>query len=64
MDGLAFVRELRATPAGEAPVVIFCTVENDPEHITLALESGADEYIMKPFAKEIVEAKFQRVGFG
>jgi len=39
-----------------------CTTENVLPKITQALEAGADEYIMKPFDKEIVEAKFQEVG--
>ena len=44
--------------------MVFCTIENDIAQITRVLRAGADEYIMKPFDKEIVEAKFQRVGFG
>jgi two-component system chemotaxis response regulator CheY len=32
--------------------------------INRVLRAGADEYIMKPFDKEIVEAKFHQVGFG
>ena len=36
--------------------------ENDVAHIARALSAGANEYIMKPFDKEIVEAKFQEVG--
>jgi two-component system, chemotaxis family, chemotaxis protein CheY len=31
-------------------------------HIARALHAGANEYIMKPFDKEIVEAKFQEIG--
>jgi two-component system chemotaxis response regulator CheY len=44
------------------PKVVFCTTENDVAHIARALHAGANEYIMKPFDKEIVEAKFQEVG--
>ncbi len=62
MDGLEFVRELRASPDGEEPVVIFCTVENDMERIALAIESGADEYIMKPFDGDILELKLSEAG--
>ena len=62
MDGLSFLRELRKEPDGHEPVVVFCTVENDLEHITLALETGADEYIMKPFDGDILEAKFITAG--
>jgi two-component system chemotaxis response regulator CheY len=62
MDGLEFLRELRASPHGDAPVVIFCTVESDLEHITLALGAGADEYIMKPFDSDILAMKLSEAG--
>ena len=62
MDGYEFLRNLRRMPGGEAPKVVFCTTENDVAHIARALSAGANEYIMKPFDKEIVEAKFQEVG--
>jgi len=62
MDGYDFLRELRRLPGGDKPKVVFCTTENDVAHIARALHAGANEYIMKPFDKEIVEAKFQEVG--
>ena len=62
MGGLDFLRKLRSEPGGDAPVVIFCTVENDLAHIEEALEAGADEYIMKPFDGDIIESKFAEVG--
>lgn len=62
MGGLDFLRKLRAEPGGEAPVVVFCTVENDVAHIQEALDAGADEYIMKPFDGDIIESKFAEVG--
>ncbi len=61
-SGIDFLRELRARPGGTDPVVVFCTTENDMEHIQEAMAAGADEYIMKPFDREILEAKFQQVG--
>jgi two-component system, chemotaxis family, chemotaxis protein CheY len=62
MDGLTFLRELRKEANGHEPVVVFCTVENDLEHIGLALEAGADEYIMKPFDGDILESKLTAAG--
>ena len=44
------------------PKVVFCTTENGIDHIERALHAGANEYIMKPFDKDIVAAKFQEVG--
>ena len=62
MDGMDFLRRLRAEPGGETPKVIFCTVENEIERIREALDAGADEYIMKPFDSGIVAGKFGYLG--
>lgn len=62
MDGIAFLVALRKEHGGEEPKVIFCTTENDVEHITRAITAGANEYIMKPFDRDIIEAKFHEVG--
>ena len=62
MDGYDFLKALRRLPGGDGPKVVFCTTENDVAHIARALSAGANEYIMKPFDKEIIAAKFQEVG--
>ena len=62
MDGYDFLKALRRMPGGDTPKVVFCTTENDVAHIARALHAGANEYIMKPFDKDIVTAKFQEVG--
>ena len=62
MNGIDFLRHLRADPGGDRPVVVFCTTENDISAIAQAIESGANEYIMKPFDSEIVQSKFAEVG--
>ncbi len=62
MDGIEFLRALRALPGGNSPIVVFCTSENDMDHIQQAIEAGANEYIMKPFDSEIIQAKFAQVG--
>jgi two-component system, chemotaxis family, chemotaxis protein CheY len=62
MDGYDFLRALRKLPGGERPKVVFCTTENDVAHIARALQAGANEYIMKPFDRDIMEAKFQEIG--
>jgi two-component system chemotaxis response regulator CheY len=62
MNGIGFVRILRDMPGGDAPTVIFCTTETSMEHITAALEAGANEYIMKPFDKEILTFKLTQTG--
>jgi two-component system chemotaxis response regulator CheY len=62
MSGIEFLRALRSTAGGEAPMVVFCTTENDFSHIEEAIQAGANEYIMKPFDSEIVRLKFSQVG--
>lgn len=62
MDGLTFLKRLRAEPNGHGPKVLFCTTENDMDHITQALAAGADEYLMKPFDGEILISKLKDVG--
>ena len=62
MDGFEFLCCLRRMPGGDQPKVVFCTTENGIAHIARARHAGANEYIMKPFDKDIVTAKFQEVG--
>lgn len=62
MDGLTFLRRLRALPGGAAPKVLFCTIETRAERIAEALSAGADDYVMKPFDGEILQSKFAEVG--
>ena len=62
MNGLDFLRALRREENGKDPIVVFCTNENDAEHIGEAIRSGANEYIMKPFDADIVQSKFAEVG--
>ena len=62
MDGIEFLRQLRAEPNGAKPVVVFCSAESRPERIRLAIDHGAAEYIMKPFDGDIIASKFEAVG--
>ncbi|KAF0179139.1 MAG: response regulator [Hyphomonadaceae bacterium] len=62
MTGIDFLRQLRRERGGEAPIVVFCTTENDVEHISEAIKAGANEYIMKPFDGDILLSKFIDAG--
>ena len=61
-DGLEFLKDLRVLQDVEQPIVVFCTTENDMQHIQQAIAAGANEYIMKPFDSDIIESKFIQVG--
>ncbi len=62
MDGMTFLRRLRALPGGMTPKVLFCTIETRAERIAEALSAGADDYVMKPFDGEILTSKLAEVG--
>lgn len=62
MDGLTFLRRLRSHPGGDAPRVLFCTIETNPARIAEGLAAGADDYVMKPFDGEILHSKLAEVG--
>jgi len=62
MDGITFLDALRKLKDGLHPKVVFCTTENEVAQIARAMQSGADEYIMKPFDKHILISKLEEVG--
>lgn len=62
MNGVDFLKALRGETSGNHPVVVLCTTENDPAHIGEAVGAGADEYLMKPYDRAMLEAKLAAVG--
>jgi two-component system chemotaxis response regulator CheY len=62
MSGIEFLRALRREPSGGKPIVVYCTTENDVAHITEAIGVGANEYLLKPYDRDVVEAKLAEAG--
>ena len=62
MNGLDLVKQLRQNPDFTSLKVIMVTTETEVDHILSALEAGANEYVMKPFTKEILRGKLEMVG--
>ena len=62
VNGLEFLKSLRAMENGSLPKVIFCTTENTMEYIKNGMEAGADEYLMKPFDKVLIASKLVQLG--
>lgn len=62
MDGMEFLKKLRSNADSQGVPVLFCTTVNDISSIQDAINSGANEYIMKPFDGEIVKNKFIQMG--
>jgi two-component system chemotaxis response regulator CheY len=51
-----------AKPEHSSLVVIMVTTETEPDQMASALEAGANEYIMKPFTKDILVEKLLLAG--
>ncbi len=62
MNGLEFLKLVRAEHGPSQPVVVLCTTEAEIDRIVEALAAGAQEYIMKPFDAGILHDKFVQVG--
>jgi two-component system, chemotaxis family, chemotaxis protein CheY len=62
MNGLDLVKHLRQNPELASLKVIMVTTETEVDHIVSALEAGANEYVMKPFTKDIIRGKLEMVG--
>ena len=62
MSGIDFVAALRRMDGGFRPKVVFCTSKGNSMDIHKAFEAGADEYVTKPFDRQTLEAKLQRIG--
>lgn len=62
MDGMTFLKELRQSPGGTDPIVVFCTARSEVEDIQEALTEGADEYLMKPFDGDLLHDKLRQAG--
>jgi len=62
MNGLELVKELRKNPEFASLKIIMVTTETEMSQMTSALEAGANEYIMKPFTKDILKEKLAIVG--
>jgi len=62
ITGLDFVRQVRCDPAAASVVMVMVTTETEIEQMVTALEAGANEYVMKPFTKEIITDKLRLLG--
>lgn len=63
MDGLETLTALNARDRSfPKPTIVMVTTENEMGKIVEAMTLGANEYIMKPFTKEILEEKLAILG--
>ena len=57
MDGLEFLRQMRAQNLAAGVPVVMITTESSEEHVKQAILSGAQAYIRKPFTAEQVKER-------
>jgi two-component system chemotaxis response regulator CheY len=57
MDGLEFLRQLRAQDLAPGVPVVMITTESSEEHVKQAILAGAQGYIRKPFTAEQVKER-------
>jgi two-component system chemotaxis response regulator CheY len=56
------VKRLRQDPELPSLKVIMVTTETEMSQMSSALEAGANEYVMKPFTKDILKEKLELIG--
>ncbi len=59
MSGLEFVKAVRANAQWDRLVLMMVTTETEIEKVAAALDAGANEYVMKPFTKDIIREKLE-----
>ena len=62
MDGITFLREVRADVNYDRLPVMMVTTNSELQHVSQALEAGANEYIMKPFTADMLKEKLELLG--
>jgi len=62
INGLDLLKRLRQNPALASLAVVMVTTETEIDRIAEALEAGANEYVMKPFTRDILAEKLELAG--
>ena len=64
MNGLEFVESVRRDETYDRMPLVMVTTETEMERVERAMSAGANEYVMKPFTKDIVLEKLRLLGVG
>jgi two-component system chemotaxis response regulator CheY len=62
MNGLEFLKAIRAESKFDPVPIVMVTTETEMENMVAALEAGANEYVMKPFTRDILADKLRMAG--
>ena len=61
MDGLEFLRVMRANPAMQNTAFILLTGRADKDLVARAVQFGANNYLVKPFTVAVLKQKIEQV---
>lgn len=61
LDGVTVARRIRETRELSATRIIMLTARTEPEDICRGLEAGADDYVTKPFDRQVLLARIKAV---
>jgi two-component system chemotaxis response regulator CheY len=62
MDGLAFIKAVRADRSFDRLPIVMVSTEAAPERIQVALGAGANEYLVKPINEGLLRSKLASLG--
>jgi two-component system chemotaxis response regulator CheY len=60
--GVDFLGYQRSRLGGHQPKVLICAVESDDPHLDGAFRAGADDFMLKPFDRAVLEARLREIG--
>ena len=61
MNGIDFVRALRSDRKYDDVRIMMVTTETEMNRMAEALEQGANEYVMKPFTRDVILQKLEQM---
>lgn len=61
MSGLELLKKIRAEEKAKDTPVLMVTAEGLAENVVDAVKSGVDNYIVKPFTAETIQAKIEQI---
>mgnify|MGYP003341845777 CR=1 FL=1 len=64
MTGIEMVEEVRKDNALSNCKLMMVTTESEVSQVERALTLGANEFVMKPFTKDVIADKLRLLGFG
>jgi CheY-like chemotaxis protein len=60
LDGFTVCKLIKDDPDARNAAVLICTARNRKEDLIAAIKAGAEDYIIKPFTKEVVLGKVEK----